>query len=890
MIILLTEHLPNLIGRIEANLLAKYNISNASISTRFIRDLPRYDDAYQIGHLKEPCITDYYPLRSVCHFVDDVSDIDLLTDVIASQYIKPSITWTDDLTVAKEWLTGIESAYDTIAVDFEATNLALPQFNPLTMVTLGWNRIKSIVIVFKDDTIRDYVLNWLVTTTCRQVYHNALFDVRLIHYHTDKFPFNVEDSQLLAAVYKNHIDQSERSTGLKELAKYPYLDWASDKSSFELYVDSSNYSNPNLHYVGSNPTPYMYNLPLIYYCGVDSCATHHVWSKFDIEQAHPSEWVMPTSEPRYNTEGFNQRYYYDNILKPAIPVVIEMLNHGQSIDLDQVHALKTSVDEVKQKCLDEINSFQIVQDFMAPLDAERLKKFLDPVKAALKQPNYKGYQANPKMRAYVVNYLTGSTYDTLSDKELKSITDPRIQPLVDKQFDHPDIVAASNTFAEAEAHRQNVEANRIDKLTNPHKYIGDQLGFNPYNYQQLAKMWKYFGLESDEISKDTGEMSFNSKVLAQLVHTTSGDIQQILKLYLEIAESKNMVTQYIPKYLGSTIDNRVYGSIRLMGTISGRLSGKAPKLKDDDPLRHSCGINLVTQPASTSAFAKPVKKLFKAPKGKLLIAIDYANLEGHVGAILTHDETSVRNLKQEFDTHCLHSAAYWTEAWEALEGAPKFDLTSLEVNKAYKALSDSNPVAKKLRNNSKGVTFGLAYGAYPPKVAKSIGCSIEEATQIFDNFHNLLYPGVTAYREQYVLPQAKSNGWIHLNWGLKLFTNDAKKDIRTLNNSTMQSYSDLTQIAAVEFDKVLKPSKFNSSIDLVNIVHDCLYYEVDDDLEVIKFINDRLPSIMCAQFVHNQEMPIRAEIDIGPSLAHMVTLPNHADIATIESKLATLKE
>ena len=225
-----------------------------------------------------------------------------------------------------------------------------------------------------------------------------------------------------------------------------------------------------------------------------------------------------------------------------------------------------------------------------------------------------------------------------------------------------------------------------------------------------------------------------------------------------------------------------------------------------------------------------------------------------------------------------------------MEGAPKFDLTSLEVNKAYKALCDTNPEAKKLRNNSKGVTFGLSYGAYPPKVAKSIGCDLAEAQQIFDNFHNLLYPGVTKYREEYVLPQANKHGWIHLNWGLKLYTDNAKKDIRTLNNSTMQSYSDLTQIAAVEFDKVYKQSTFAKDIKLVNIVHDCLYFEVTNDLGVIKYVNDHLPAIMCKQFINDQALQIKAEIDIGPSLAHMVTIPNNADIGTIATKLTTLAD
>jgi len=705
MVVLLLDHIPDLINRIKQNLLDRYNITDVSISTRFIRDLPRIDSAYSVEHLP-PCITDYYPLRDSCHYVDDITDINVLADVIASTKLTCIGTWTDELAVAEQWLHGIERTYDTIAVDFETKDLTLPHFNHLTMVTIGWNLAKSIVIVFKDKQITDYVLNWLVTTNCRQVYHNSLFDVSHIYHHTGKLPKNIEDTQLLAAVYKNHVNPDKRKSGLKELAKYPYLNWASDKTSFELYVDSSTYVNPNLRYVGSSSLAQQqtYNLPLIYYCSIDSQATKFVYDKFNTEVAHPDHWIPQTSEPRYNTEQFNQRYYYDFILKPAIPVIVEMLGNGQAIDLDQVHKLSDQVELIKQQCLDKINTYQIIKDFQSIVDQQRIDNFLAPVLKALKQPNYAGYKSNPAMRAYVVNHLIGSNYTALSDKELKLLDNPLLQPLADKQYNHTDIIAACNQFAESEALRQNTAANRIDKINNPQNYL--QLGYNPYNYSQLTQMWLSFGLVSDEVSKTTGEMSFSGPVLKELAKTTSGDIQEIIKLHLEIAESKNMITQYIPKYIGSTVNGRVYGAIRLLGTISGRLSGKAAKM--DNEMRHSTGINLVTQPASSSAFAKPVKKLFIAPKGKLLIQIDYSNLEGHVGAILTHDETSVRNLKQEFDTHCLHSAAYWTDEWEALEGAPKFDLTSLDVNKQYKALCDTNPIAKRLRNDSKRVSFGLA--------------------------------------------------------------------------------------------------------------------------------------------------------------------------------------
>lgn len=173
MIILLLDHHPNLINLVNDYLLTQYNITNASISTRFIRDLPRTDDGYSLTHLKEECITDYYPLKDQANYIDEITDVSLIGDVIAADYLEPVVTWTDDLSIAKQWLPTIAATYPQLSVDFETRDLTLPQLNQVTMVTLGWNLTKSIVIVFKDNAILDYVMDWLVTIDNKQTYHNA---------------------------------------------------------------------------------------------------------------------------------------------------------------------------------------------------------------------------------------------------------------------------------------------------------------------------------------------------------------------------------------------------------------------------------------------------------------------------------------------------------------------------------------------------------------------------------------------------------------------------------------------------------------------------------------------------------------------------------------------
>ena len=730
-------------------------------------------------------------------------------------------------------------------------------------------------------------MNWLVTIDNKQTYHNSLFDVRFILNHTGKLPKHIEDSQLLVAVYKNHVDESKRKSGLKELAKYPYKDWASDKSSFELYVNSESYINPNLHYVGTNPTPYIYNLPLVYYCGVDSCATTFVWTKYDIEPAYPDHWIFQTSEPRHNTEQFNQRYYYDFILKPAIPVIAEMMMNGQAIDLSQVQAILDTVTKLNEECKSIINDCPMVQEFHKQVDQARIDKFLEPVLKAWKHPDYsKGYQSNPKMRAYVVNYITGSTFDILSDKQLKDLANPLLQPLIDKQFDHPDIVAACNAYHDAEALRQNTSMNRVDKVNNPQNYV--QIGYNPFNYSQLTDMWMSFGLESPEVSKDTGKMSFSKDVLTELSYSVDGELKTILKNHLEISQSKNMITQYIPKYYGSTVNGRLHYSLKLFGTFTGRLSGKAGGDKLDESIKHKLGANGVTQPVGHKVYGKLVKKMFIAPPGRIMAAVDYNGLENHINACLTKDNTTIKLLSPDpetglmWDMHTLHSTIFFKEKWEEITGKP-FENT-IQYNQLCYELTDTNSEAKQLRTDSKPITFKLAYGGYPDA---DKGGTITQA--IFDRYHNELYPGVTQFKTEYVIPTVNSNKSLHLNWGLRLATDNPRGDLLPLNNANFQGYSDLTCIAAVKFRNLYLSQGNPHNIMGLNIIHDALYYELDDTPEAVEWVNTNLIACMTPDFLYNQTVHLRAEADFGYNQKDMVTMPNNADLATIIDKLSTLK-
>ena len=235
-----------------------------------------------------------------------------------------------------------------------------------------------------------------------------------------------------------------------------------------------------------------------------------------------------------------------------------------------------------------------------------------------------------------------------------------------------------------------------------------------------------------------------------------------------------------------------------------------------------------------------------------------------------------------WDMHTLHSTIFFKEKWEQISNQP-FENT-IQYNQLCYELTDSNSEAKNLRTDSKPCTFKLAYGGYPDA---DKGGTITQA--IFDRYHNELYPGVTQFKTEYVIPTVNSNKSLHLNWGLRLATDNPRGDLLPLNNANFQGYSNLTCIAAVKFRNLYLSKGNPHNIMGLNIIHDALYYELDDTPEAIEWVNTNLIACMTPDFLHNQTVHLRAECDFGYNQKDMVTMSNNADLATIIDKLSTLK-
>lgn len=198
---------------------------------------------------------------------------------------------TNNLLVADSWLRHLDS-FPIIALDFEtairytpadyasfqsiiddpsstnlqrraaqaklrATALDHPSHVAITHLSAAWSDSDSYVFIIDSPKLLRRILTWLTTTTTTQIWHNSSYDFRLIYHHTNRFPLNYEDSQLLAKTILNHVETYKARTGLKELAGHWYGDWAISADNFNLSQ--------------------MYEPHVLKYAAIDACATFKLY-------------------------------------------------------------------------------------------------------------------------------------------------------------------------------------------------------------------------------------------------------------------------------------------------------------------------------------------------------------------------------------------------------------------------------------------------------------------------------------------------------------------------------------------------------------------------------------------------------------------------------------
>ena len=124
--------------------------------------------------------------------------------------------------------------------------------------------------------------------------------------------------------------------------------------------------------------------------------------------------------------------------------------------------------------------------------------------------------------------------------------------------------------------------------------------------------------------------------------------------------------------------------------------------------------------------------------------------------------------------------------------------------------------------------------------------------------------------------------------GAKILTDNPNKDERTLVNSCSQFWSLLTLIAINKLHQAIDDAGLSTNIIVTNSIYDAIYGEIDNDPELVYWLNQTLPAIMTHPFIEGEIVHNEADLEVGLDWASFHKLDNSAtleDITTILSQL-----
>ena len=424
---------------------------------------------------------------------------------------------------------------------------------------------------------------------------------------------------------------------------------------------------------------------------------------------------------------------------------------------------------------------------------------------------------------------------------------------------------------------------RNEKLKKKRVGIEDagEVAFNPNSAPQLQGLLfgmlklPVLGLTDSKLPSTEGDI-----LKALRHHTEDADELQLLEGLIAFKAVDKILGTFIPALEGSVQGPDgwyyLFGNFNLGGTVSGRLSSSNP--------------NLQNLPAK-SAYGKAIKSCVQAPPGKLYVGLDFASLEDRISALTTRDPNKLKVYTDGFDGHCLRAYSYFGDQMPGIDAS---------------AVASINAIAKlfpTLRQDSKTPTFLLTYGGTYMGIMQQCGFTEEKAKQVESRYHTL-YKASDDW-VQAKLNQAAKDGYVTAAFGLRVRTPllhqvvrktsrtpyEAEAEGRTAGNALGQSWCLLNSRASSEFmGKVRAHPDYRLRIRPCSQIHDASYYLIDDDINVLMFLNEHLVKAVNWNDhpdIYHPEVGLGGEVSIFyPTWKQEIMIPNNATESQIWDAVA----
>ena len=334
-------------------------------------------------------------------------------------------------------------------------------------------------------------------------------------------------------------------------------------------------------------------------------------------------------------------------------------------------------------------------------------------------------------------------------------------------------------------------------------------------------------------------------LLTEYCHENRPELVRLFELVQEYRKWSKRKSTYIDGYLHcvNSATGRIHPDLIPLGTETGRFASRSPNLqncprKDNDPIG--------------------VRNFIAAPEGKLLISLDFSQIELRVGAFYCRDEKMLETYRAGGDIHAA--------------------TTSVIFHVPFSEAADKNaPHYKERRTIAKNCNFGVFYGLFPSGLQKTLkfkaglDMSKEACAGIIDNLKNG-YPRLTdwqddtkrraantCYAETWLGRRRYIIGILSTDWGKRSFAERC-----AMNTPIQGTAADILKLA---MGRIVAGIKERPWLKPFLQIHDELVFEIPADKldEAVGFVK----ACMEVQPFPAFDVPIIAEAAYGESFGEL---------------------
>ena len=297
---------------------------------------------------------------------------------------------------------------------------------------------------------------------------------------------------------------------------------------------------------------------------------------------------LPTTEPKDTQYPID--YFYHNTAKFLIKDTVRIMNNGLHIDMDKVIELEKTLDAILVDVQSRLDNNPLVQKYLKERHKDLIRKYKEERATKLKKPEYfiKPFKHNDKVHRSYFMYLYAQSVGMTQPKQLlptgipewpaklvkKVATNRVLKQLLDKTLStsHHIAVSAMKLLAEHKCAMHN--KSYLEQIASPDIPLPS---FNPGSSQQKKELFLMLGIESEKTSKTSGEASFDRDEVERINKETDDEVvKEITQCFIDHSFAAIVRNNFIEAFYNYSVNGYLYGTLRLFGAKSFRLTSNNP--------------------------------------------------------------------------------------------------------------------------------------------------------------------------------------------------------------------------------------------------------------------------------------------------------------------------